>query len=86
MVLRFRKLLNFLIKLSANWSWNFHNRRETLKFQIEALVIAMIDLDESKFEKIFNTAVINYGFEETILKLIYPFFSRVWVFCGKLDQ
>jgi DNA-binding transcriptional MerR regulator len=47
--------------------------------QINALVIAMIDLDESKFEKVFNTAVINYGFEETILRIMYPFFERIGI-------
>lgn len=47
--------------------------------QIEGLVIAMIDLDEYKFDKIFNTAVLNYGFEETILKLIYPFFEKIGI-------
>jgi DNA-binding transcriptional MerR regulator len=47
--------------------------------QVESLVVAMIDLDESKFDKVFNTTVINYGFEETVLKLIYPFFEKVGI-------
>lgn len=47
--------------------------------QIENLVIAMIELDENKFDKIFNTSIINLGFEETILKLIYPFFEKIGI-------
>lgn len=45
--------------------------------QIESMVLAMIDLDENKFDKIFNTAVLNYGFEETIMRLMYPFFRKI---------
>ena len=47
--------------------------------QIESLVMAMIEMDEAKFEKVFNTAVINLGFEEAILKIMYPFFEKVGV-------
>lgn len=53
-----------------------HNDSES---QIENLVIAMIELDENKFDKIFNTSIINLGFEETILKLIYPFFEKIGI-------
>lgn len=45
--------------------------------QVESLVLAMIDMDEARFEKIFNTSVINLGFEEAILKLMYPFFEKI---------
>ena len=48
-----------------------------LESQVESLVLAMIDMDEARFEKIFNTAVINLGFEEAILKLMYPFFEKI---------
>jgi len=47
--------------------------------QIEGLVVAMIDLNEAKFEKIINTATLNLGFEDTIFKIIYPFFKKVGV-------
>jgi len=39
----------------------------------------MIDLDESKFEKIFTTAVINLGFEEAVLQVLYPFFEKIGI-------
>ncbi|NOX47864.1 MAG: MerR family transcriptional regulator [Chlorobi bacterium] len=46
---------------------------------IENLVIAMLDFNKEKFEKLFNTSVINMGFENTILNIMYPFFERIGV-------
>ncbi|MBN1340395.1 MAG: MerR family transcriptional regulator [Bacteroidales bacterium] len=47
--------------------------------QIENLVVAMIDLDENKFEKIFSNAVMSLGFEEAVLTIIYPFFEKIGI-------
>jgi len=58
---------------------NFSQSKNDVESQIEGLVLAMIDLDEMTFEKIFNTSVINLGFEEAILKLIYPFFEKIGI-------
>lgn len=58
---------------------NLAQTQNDVESQIEGLVLAMIDLDENKFDKIFNTAVINFGFEETILKLVYPFFQKIGI-------
>lgn len=56
---------------------NLAQSHNNVDSQIEGLVTSMIDLDEAKFEKIFNTAVINLGFEEAILKVMYPFFEKI---------
>ncbi|MEZ5198601.1 MAG: MerR family transcriptional regulator [Bacteroidales bacterium] len=56
---------------------NLAQSHNNVDSQIESLVTSMIDLDEAKFEKIFNTAVINLGFEEAILKVMYPFFEKI---------
>jgi MerR family transcriptional regulator, light-induced transcriptional regulator len=45
--------------------------------QIHALTISMIDLDEERFEKIISTNFLQFGFENTMLNIIYPFLSRV---------
>lgn len=45
--------------------------------QIESLIIAMIELDEFKFEKILTTSVIRFGFEDTIFKILYPLFEKI---------
>ncbi len=47
------------------------------KNQIEGLTIAMIEFDDHRFEKILNNAILRIGFEETILKIIYPFFVKI---------
>lgn len=51
-------------------SWNYET-------QIENMLLAMIDLNEKKFEKLLSKCIIQMGFEETILKVIYPFFNRL---------
>lgn len=45
--------------------------------QIEGLTIAMTEFDEIKFERILARAIIQYGFEETIIRIIYPFIVKV---------
>jgi MerR family transcriptional regulator, light-induced transcriptional regulator len=50
-----------------------------MESQIENLVVAMIELDESKFEKTLSRAIIRNGFESTLFEVIYPFFEKVGV-------
>jgi MerR family transcriptional regulator, light-induced transcriptional regulator len=45
--------------------------------QIHALTISMIDLDEDRFEKVISTNFLQFGFENTMLNIIYPFLSRI---------
>ncbi|MFN4146698.1 MAG: MerR family transcriptional regulator [Runella sp.] len=45
--------------------------------QIHALTISMIDLDEERFEKIIGTNFLRFGFENTMVNIIYPFLSRI---------
>lgn len=50
--------------------------------QIHALTISMIDLDEERFEKIISTNILQFGFENTMIHIVYPFLSRLgtlWV-------
>lgn len=47
--------------------------------QIHALTIAMIDLDESRFEKILSRNAIKLGFENSMLRIIYPFLSKIGI-------
>lgn len=45
--------------------------------QIHALTIAMIDIDEERFEKIMSTNILQFGFENMMINIIYPFLSRI---------
>ncbi len=47
--------------------------------QIEQLTMAMIDFDEIRFERVLSTSVIKLGFDETVTKILYPFFERIGV-------
>lgn len=46
---------------------------------IENLTIAMIDLDEYKFEKILSRAIIQFGFENTVIKILNPFLVKIGI-------
>jgi DNA-binding transcriptional MerR regulator len=62
------------------------NAKSDHESQISALVIAMIDLDEFAFIKIFNDATVRLGFENTIIQIIFPFLEKIgnlWV-CGSI--
>ncbi|SFE02808.1 MerR family transcriptional regulator [Spirosoma endophyticum] len=45
--------------------------------QIQALTLSMIDLDEERFEKIISTNSLQFGFENTMIHIVYPFLSRI---------
>lgn len=49
------------------------------------LLVAMIDMDEAKFSKIYSFSVNKHGFEHTIINLIYPFLEKVGIL-WTLDQ
>lgn len=46
---------------------------------ISALIHAMVDLNETAFEKTFSSSVLKKGLETTMLELIFPFLARVGV-------
>lgn len=47
--------------------------------QIHALTIAMIDMDEKRFEKIVSTCILKLGFETCMLNVIYPFLGKIGI-------
>ena len=60
----------------------FFNQLDTeqaIDAKINSLVVAMIELNETLFESIFNQSVSQLGFENTITKVIYPFLSKVGI-------
>ena len=83
-----KKLLNIAILNRQGWKiseiarlnnddlsdkvMKFTYNSKDLESQIEKLVIAMVDLDEAKFDHILSNAIMHDGFEQTIIKLIFP--------------
>lgn len=47
--------------------------------QIHSMTIAMIDLDEGRFEKTMSTSILQFGFENTVINIIYPFLNRIGI-------
>lgn len=47
--------------------------------KIDALLLAMIDLDESHFEKTIGACHLRMGFEETMIRVIIPFLKKVGI-------
>lgn len=48
--------------------------------QVNSLLLATLELDEPKFEKVFATCTVRFGFEHTITKVIYPLFTRIGIY------
>jgi DNA-binding transcriptional MerR regulator len=47
--------------------------------QLESLTLSMLEFDEHKFEKILTRVIMQLGFEDAIIQLIYPFYNKVRV-------
>lgn len=88
-----KKLLNIAILNRQGWKiseiaklnndalsekvMKFTYNSKDVESQIEKMVIAMVDLDEAKFDQILSNAIMHDGFEQTIIKLIFPFFEKI---------
>jgi len=46
---------------------------------IENLIIAMVELDEFKFDKILSRYIMHDGFENAVVKVIFPFFNQIGI-------
>lgn len=56
------------------------NEKEAeFQVQIDMLVVAMVELDRRKFEKILGDSTLRIGFEETAIRILYPFLQKVGV-------
>jgi DNA-binding transcriptional MerR regulator len=43
---------------------------------LDALIHAMLDFDELRFEKTLSSAIMRIGFQETFISIIFPFMQR----------
>ncbi len=44
---------------------------------IENLVVAMVEMDEYKIDRIFSRYIMHEGFEKSVTHLIFPFFEKI---------
>ena len=47
--------------------------------QIQSLTISMVELDEERFEKTISTCILQFGLEQAMVNIIYPFLYRVGI-------
>ena len=52
-------------------------RDSTIETHIDTLAMAMIEMDESKFEQIVGASILDIGFEHTMLYVIFPFLDKI---------
>lgn len=45
--------------------------------EIDNLVVAMIEINEEKFERVLSRAIFKFGFSNTFSRIIQPFFHKV---------
>ena len=67
------------IEIHENVSDILSNITEENNDEINALVLHMIEYNESEFNKIFQRSIMRKGFLETIIELIYPFLNHVGI-------
>ena len=82
-------LNNHGIKISriANMSYDELNEKvvelssksDEVNIQIDQFIIAMIEMDEEKFEKLLSTLILRFGFEKTLVEIVYPFLQKIGV-------
>jgi MerR family transcriptional regulator, light-induced transcriptional regulator len=53
------------------------NISNSMNGQIDAMTLAMLNLDEIAFERIFNVQTAEIGFDSTLLELIYPLLEKM---------
>ncbi len=53
------------------------SRASGISDKIEALILAMLTLNEDKFHELFNQAVEQFSFEETYIQLILPSLEKI---------
>ena len=46
---------------------------------VESLIVDMIDFNRDSIERKLNRMIFNLGFEETVYRVIYPFYRRVGI-------
>ncbi|MBX2962657.1 MAG: MerR family transcriptional regulator [Cyclobacteriaceae bacterium] len=57
----------------------FSEQKNDTAIFIDQLIVAMVDLDEGKFEKLLSGLILRFGFERTVTEIIYPFMEKIGV-------
>ncbi|MCA6073658.1 MerR family transcriptional regulator [Fulvivirga sedimenti] len=58
---------------------NLTEQIDDVESYLEQLTICMIEMDEAKFEKQLSRYILKFGFEKTVLDVVFPFLKRVGI-------
>jgi DNA-binding transcriptional MerR regulator len=53
--------------------------KNDIEIHINQLVVSMVDMDEEAFEKLLSELTGRYGFENTIIQIVYPFLEKIGI-------
>ena len=54
-------------------------KKEDCPHQVSALVCAMIEMDEERFDKVLTTVILQKGFEAAVNQLVLPFLQKIGI-------
>ncbi|ELR70642.1 Transcriptional regulator, MerR family [Fulvivirga imtechensis AK7] len=55
------------------------SERSDLDLLVDELTLCMVEMDEVKFDKLLSSYIVRFGFEKTILSIVYPFLDKVGI-------
>jgi MerR family transcriptional regulator, light-induced transcriptional regulator len=58
---------------------NLSETKNDISIYIEQMIMAMIDMEEEQFEKLLGSLTLKFGFERTMLEIVYPFLEKIGV-------
>lgn len=53
--------------------------KNSIDIYIDQLVIAMIEMEEEKFEKMISDLSLKFGFEKMVVDILYPFLEKIGI-------
>lgn len=73
-------------KIAALSSTELHTKvtqltseKSDLDLLIDELTLCMVEMDEAKFDKLLSSYIVRFGFEETMLNIVYPFLDKIGI-------
>jgi len=77
--LRISKIVEMSSKELCEEVQRFTMESRSYADQIHALTKAMVDLDEAYFFETLNQNIEKYGFDKTMMEIIYPFMNKIGI-------
>lgn len=77
--LKISKIADLSSKELVNKVSELSETKSSADIHIDQLIVAMVDLDEENFDHILSGLIERYGFERTIITIVYAFLQKIGV-------